>query len=125
MRFASVEDQSVGSLMSQALGDADKALLIDPSVPGIQQGLLRRALDQVDECDLVVGPTRKGACYLIGIDRGKASALTGLENGLPLSEDAVDAFARETGLSVRKLPELQCCESVEDYRHFYACGLLG
>jgi len=116
-------DSSIGALVDQAIAEgADKVLLLDPQVPGVTEAVLRNALNRLDESDLVVGPTHRGQCYLVGVDCGKAGSLDGFESGLPISENDLDNHAERTGLRVAKAPELRSCNNLEEFRHFYCSG---
>lgn len=116
-------NHSIGALVDQAIADgADKVLLLDPQVPGVTESVLRDALNRLDESDLVVGPTDCGQCYLVGLDCGKAGALSGFETSLPISENALDNHADGVGLRVAKAPELRSCNTLDEFRHFYCSG---
>lgn len=123
VKSVDASDRPIGVLVREAVdAGADKVVVVDPLVPGINQDVLRDAGEALDEADIVVGPTDCGHIYLLAVDCAKAAALDHLETGLPVSENTVDVFAQSANLDIAKLVELRSCNNLDDFRHLYCSG---
>lgn len=100
---------------------ARRVILIGSDCPGVDAGLVSRALAALDEHDLVLGPAHDGGYYLIGL----RAPVPQLFRGIAWSTEAVLgqtlAQARRLGLSVALLPRLRDVDTASDAR---AVGIL-
>jgi rSAM/selenodomain-associated transferase 1 len=100
---------------------ARRVIVIGSDCPGVDARLVSRAFVALDEDDLVLGPTRDGGYYLIGL---RAPALQ-LFRGIAWSTEAVLeqtlTRARQLELSTAVLPALRDVDTASDAR---ALGIL-
>ncbi|MDH4231490.1 MAG: TIGR04282 family arsenosugar biosynthesis glycosyltransferase [Nitrospirota bacterium] len=62
----------VGERMDNALKDlfgrgAEKAVVVGSDIPGLHRGIIGKAFQELDDCDVVIGPAMDGGYYLIGM----------------------------------------------------------
>ncbi|HVA66841.1 MAG TPA: TIGR04282 family arsenosugar biosynthesis glycosyltransferase [Elusimicrobiota bacterium] len=93
---------------------AEKALIIGSDAPRIHAGLLARALDSLDQNDIVLGPAADGGYYLIALKELRSD----LFHSIPWSTDkvleATIERAEHSGLKVSLLPSLADIDTFAD-----------
>ena len=66
-------DGDLGARMSRmfdrAFQAADRALVVGTDAPAVDDATIRRALEALDSADVVLGPSRDGGYYLLGLRR--------------------------------------------------------
>jgi rSAM/selenodomain-associated transferase 1 len=88
----------IGTRMAAALqsafaAGARRAVLVGSDIPGLDSGIINQAFVALAEHALVLGPSRDGGYYLIGLQNGQAELL------VPLLLDDM-AWSSETVLAV-------------------------
>ena len=75
-------DGDLGARMSRmfdrAFRTADRALVIGTDAPAVDAATIRRALEALDSADVVLGPSRDGGYYLLGLRRPRPSLFQGI-----------------------------------------------
>jgi len=113
----------LGSRMAHAfqlaLGSPyQSAIIIGTDIPGITVSLISTALKNLQNHDIVVGPTVDGGYYLIGL----RSPVPELFEQIPWSTDQVLSLTKEKAqslrLSVKVLPMLRDLDTMEDLQDF-------
>lgn len=129
LRVAAFEAQVAGGLGARLAAafqrhfdeGARRVIVIGSDCPGVDAGLVSRALAALDEHDLVLGPAHDGGYYLIGL----RAPVRQLFRSIAWSTKAVlgqtFARARQLGLSAVLLPRLRDVDTASDAR---AVGIL-
>ncbi len=92
-------------LLTGALNNgAQKALVMDSDSPTLPAAYLSQAFDLLDEADVVLGPTRDGGYYLIGLKQPQPQLLRQVQMSTPHVLSDTLALAESTGLTVSLLP---------------------
>jgi uncharacterized protein len=108
---------------------AGSVVLIGSDIPGIEAALLRQAFDALAESEVVLGPSRDGGYYLVGLTAAAAPrVLPLLFAEIRWSTETVLAETLErlgaNGRSVRLLPTLRDIDRPEDLALVKEMGLL-
>lgn len=108
---------------------AQRLVMIGTDCPALTAGLLQKAFEALERCDLVLGPASDGGYYLIGLSRFHAE----LFESMPWSTDRLLAQTLKTaeriGLTVELLPVLDDVDLPEDlsvweqHRHQQSCEI--
>ena len=116
----------IGRRMARALRDAgqqgaDAAVLVGSDIPGITTALLAGAFEKIGDQTVVLGPTRDGGYYLIGLSPptlAVASSSIFLEMGWGTSSVLPETCRRleQLGLSYHLLAPLDDVDRPEDLR---------
>lgn len=124
-------DGDLGRRMHAALSraldpPARRAVLIGTDIPEITAGILNRAFDHLGSHEMVLGPTRDGGYYLIGLAAASVfRALPAIFEGIAWSTDTVFAEtrrrARRMGLGPAVLPVLSDVDRPEDLAVWDKC----
>jgi hypothetical protein len=109
----------MASAFNKALGSPYRSVVvIGTDIPGINGPLLTRAVNRLQEHDVVLGPTIDGGYYLIGL----RSSVPDLFENMPWSTDQVYALTEKKikalGLSLEVLPKLRDLDTVADLDMF-------
>jgi hypothetical protein len=95
---------------------AGKAVIIASDVPDISADIVNRAMEALDCCDIVLGPSHDGGYYLLGMSKPHQE----LFQGIPWSSAEVMkrtlARAGEMGLTTYMLPALIDIDNFEDFK---------
>lgn len=107
----------MGKALRDALGNADRVVLVGSDCPGIEAGILEEAIDRLKDHDVVIGPSTDGGYYLIGCRRPPAEELF---TDIAWSTDSVLETTlkrcRELELSTTLLKPLSDIDKEEDLR---------
>lgn len=118
-------DGSLGSLLRQAYSTGlARVAVIDPLQPGVTARDLRRAFTALNTVDVAIGPTDGEGAYAVGVDKAKAAMFDKFQLQLPLSVNGLKSFAENNQLSSDVLPIRRKLEDLEDYVHFFNCGMI-
>jgi rSAM/selenodomain-associated transferase 1 len=94
------------------------AVVIGTDIPGITSTFLKMAGKNLEDYDVVLGPTVDGGYYLIGL----RTPMPELFEDIPWSTNRVFALTelkiREMGLKLKVLPMLRDLDTVEDLHVF-------
>ena len=92
-----------------------RAVLIGTDIPELRADHLRQAFDALGENDLVIGPSRDGGYWLIGLNR-PARLFEGIKWGTKAVLDQTLALANGQGLSVKELDYLTDIDTEEELK---------
>lgn len=117
--FRAQSDGDLGRRMLSAFrgafaAGADRAVTAGADCPLITPEILRQAFDRAADHDLVLGPSRDGGYYLIGLRRAIAELFEGIAWGTGEVFDRTMAIAKSMGLSVALLETLDDVDRPED-----------
>jgi rSAM/selenodomain-associated transferase 1 len=103
-------------------GNMRGAMLIGTDIPDIDGGTFDEAVQLLAEHDLVLGPTRDGGYYLVGLKGVEPAIFSEIEWGTsPVFESTV-AAAENAGLSIGLLPILADLDNLDDLEYFRKRG---
>jgi rSAM/selenodomain-associated transferase 1 len=92
----------------------DQAVIMDSDSPTLPADTLRRAFALLDSADVSLGPRDDGGYYLIGLKRLAPDLFLKVTMGTPNVARDTLARARESGLSVARLPDGYNIDQVDD-----------
>ena len=92
-----------------------RAVLIGTDIPELRADHLRQAFDALSENDLVIGPSRDGGYWLIGLNR-PARLFEGIKWGTKVVLGQTLALANGQGLSVKELDYLTDIDTEEELK---------
>lgn len=102
--------------LARALSDADAAMVLGADIPELSSGLLKKAAGLLSDHDAVLGPSRDGGYYLLGLAARAFSPA--LFRDMPWGTDLVLGLTGErlarAGLSVARLPVLADLDTAAD-----------
>jgi len=123
---------SLGDRMALAFASAfeeriDQAVLIGTDIPGITATTVESAYEDLDDADVVLGPSSDGGYYLIGLHRQAFAAgrklFEGIQWGAATVLDETLKLATVMGLQTRLLEELADVDFPEDLPIWEKTGL--
>ncbi|MGB5984625.1 MAG: TIGR04282 family arsenosugar biosynthesis glycosyltransferase [Desulfobacterales bacterium] len=102
------------------------AVLMGTDIPDITPEIITCAFDRLRQTDLVLGPTRDGGYYLIGMTSQSASRLLprifeGIAWSTPTVVAATREIARRLGATMTELPLLRDVDRPEDLAEWDRC----
>jgi uncharacterized protein len=104
-------------LLTQALANgSQRAVVMDSDSPTLPPGYISQAFERLADADVVIGPTRDGGYYLIGMKRPQSHLLRQVQMSTPHVLDDTLALAESTGLSVSLLPPWYDVDTMADLR---------
>jgi rSAM/selenodomain-associated transferase 2/rSAM/selenodomain-associated transferase 1 len=120
LQFMPQVNGDLGMRMEAALGEAirrghQRVLLVGTDVPGMTSGHLRDAFDALAEHDVVLGPSRDGGYWLVGV-RKPARIFDGISWGSDQVMDQTLDTARRRGLSTILLDPLNDIDTPVDLK---------
>jgi uncharacterized protein len=92
----------------------NRVVLIGSDIPGLNAKILKEAFSALQFHDLVLGPARDGGYYLIGMTRLFPFLFEGLPWGTPLVFKKTLGIAREAGLTLFLVDQLDDIDRPED-----------
>jgi rSAM/selenodomain-associated transferase 1 len=96
------------------VGGSARAVVIGADCPELTASVVERAFDQLAVHDLVLGPTRDGGYYLIGLARPARSLLEGISWSTDRVLAQTLARARAAGLRAAQLETLDDLDTPDD-----------
>jgi rSAM/selenodomain-associated transferase 1 len=104
-------------LLTQALASgSQRAVVMDSDSPTLPPEYISQAFERLTDADVVIGPTRDGGYYLIGMKRPQSHLLRQVQMSTPHVLDDTLALAESTGLSVSLLPPWYDVDTMADLR---------
>lgn len=91
-----------------------RVVIIGSDCPEINPHILRQAFTRLSEQDVVIGPSRDGGYYLLGMSSFYGALFGGIEWSTPAVFEQTKARIKELGLSWETLPMLNDIDTVED-----------
>ena len=102
-------------LLTETLtGGSQKAVVMDSDSPTLPADYLCRAFGLLDDADVVLGPTRDGGYYLIGLKQPQPHLLRQVQMSTPHVLSDTLTLAESTGLTVSLLPAWYDVDTIED-----------
>ena len=102
-------------LLTEALLDgSQRAVVMDSDSPTLPAAYLSQAFRELVEADVVLGPTRDGGYYLIGVKQPQPNLLRGVQMSTPHVLADTLALAEANGLSVSLLPTWYDVDTIGD-----------
>ncbi|MGH8002289.1 MAG: TIGR04282 family arsenosugar biosynthesis glycosyltransferase [Brasilonema sp.] len=93
---------------------AEKVLTIGTDCPDVNDQILAKAFEQLQQCDLVLGPAVDGGYYLIGLQRPIPELFINIDWGTSQVLHQTINIAQTLNLSVADLPPLADIDRPED-----------
>lgn len=93
-----------------------KAVIIASDTPDISADTVNRAMEALDGCDIVLGPSHDGGYYLLGMSRPHQELFRGIPWSSPEVTKRTLARAGEMGLTTYLLPVLIDIDNFEDFK---------
>jgi len=113
--------ERLDNLLSDALNaGAQRAIVMNSDGPTLPVAYLETAFDLLARDDVVIGPSRDGGYYLIGMKKNHAQLLRGVQMSTPRVLEDTLALAGESGISVSLLPTWYDVDTVADLEHLRA-----
>jgi len=104
-------------LLTEALaGGSPRAVVMDSDSPTLPHAYLSQAFERLNEVDVVIGPTRDGGYYLIGMNQPQPHLLRQVQMSTPHVLIDTLALAKATGLTVSLLPTWYDVDTITDLR---------
>jgi hypothetical protein len=101
--------------LTEGLRDGfEAAMCVGTDVPGLTTDHLEKAQKALDKAEVVVGPSRDGGYYLIGLKQPAPELFSGISWSTAHVLDATRAAADRAGLRVAELPGLNDVDTSED-----------
>lgn len=121
MELASQRGASLGErldhLLNEALaGGSPRAVVMDSDSPTLPHNYVIQAFERLNEADVVIGPTRDGGYYLIGMKQPQPHLLRQVQMSTPHVLTDTLALAEATSLTVSLLPTWYDVDTITDLR---------
>jgi hypothetical protein len=102
-------------LLTETLGNgSQRAVVMDSDSPSLPADYISQAFDQLTDADVVIGPTRDGGYYLIGMKHPQPHLLRQVQMSTPHVLADTLALAESTGLIVSLLPTWYDIDTIAD-----------
>lgn len=111
---ASLGDRLDHLLTEALLSGSQRAVVMDSDSPTLPAEYISQAFDQLTEADVVIGPTRDGGYYLIGMKQPQPHLLREVQMSTPRVLADTLALAESTGLAVSLLPAWYDVDTIDD-----------
>ncbi len=109
--------EQLDHLLTRALANgSQRAVVMDSDSPTLPPEYISQAFERLADADVVIGPTRDGGYYLIGMKRPQPHLLRQVQMSTPHVLDDTLALAKSTGLSVSLLPPWYDVDTMADLR---------
>jgi rSAM/selenodomain-associated transferase 1 len=104
-------------LLTGALGNGSRrAVVMDSDSPTLPATHIAQAFEHLADADVVLGPTRDGGYYLIGLKQPQPHLLRDVQMSTPQVLSDTLALAESTGLTVSLLPAWYDVDTIADLR---------
>jgi hypothetical protein len=125
MQLLCQQGESLGDrldhLLTQALHNgAGRAVVMDSDSPTLPPEYLSQAFEKLQENDVVLGPTRDGGYYLIGMNKPHPQLLKEVQMSTPNVLSDTLALAKKSNLKVSLLPEWYDIDTVAELSQLHA-----
>ncbi|GMH40829.1 hypothetical protein BSKO_08733 [Bryopsis sp. KO-2023] len=126
-----VQDKDLGVRIFSALhqvleGGAKKAIIIGTDIPDISTDIISRAYDGLDDHQAVIGPSKDGGYYLLGLTKTDENLFQGIEWSTSTVFSSQLENIEQLGMSATLphfLPNLQDIDTIEDLKSWVdTCG---
>ena len=107
--------ERLDNLLTEALANgAQRAVVMDSDSPTLPAAYLSQAFERLAHADVVLGPTRDGGYYLIGLKQPQPHLLRQVQMSTPNVLSDTLKLADATGLSVSLLPSWYDVDTIAD-----------
>jgi uncharacterized protein len=108
----------LGARLDHAFGELlraldDRVVIMGADCPGLDAAALRSAFEALESRDLVLGPTRDGGYYLVGLRRPAPQIFRGIAWSTEQVLDQTLERARDAKLTIAALDELEDLDTPE------------
>lgn len=102
-------------LLTEALvSGSERSVVMDSDSPTLPPEYISQAFDQLTDMDVVIGPTRDGGYYLIGMKEPQSHLLREVQMSTPHVLADTLALAESSGLTVSLLPTWYDVDTIGD-----------
>ena len=98
----------------------DKVILIGSDCPTLKASILQKAFEELETNDVVIGPSKDGGYYLIGMSSFNPEVLDNIKWSTELVLSQTEERAEENNLSLAKLEYLNDIDTEEDWNEYLA-----
>lgn len=121
--------EHLGERMSDSFRSAfengfKKAVIIGSDCPDLTTDKIESSFGLLDDHDMVIGPSFDGGYYLLGLRKYHPELFSGIEWSSSKVLNTTIQIAKNLDLKVRKLPELNDIDTIEDLRSSSISNLL-
>jgi rSAM/selenodomain-associated transferase 1 len=110
--------ERLDNLLTEALASgSQRVVVMDSDSPTLPVGYISQAFEQLADADVVLGPTRDGGYYLIGLKQPQPHLLRQVQMSTPHVLSDTLALAEATGLTVALLPTWYDVDTIADLYH--------
>lgn len=113
-RGASLGERLDHLLTEALLGGSRRAVVMDSDSPTLPTAYLQQAFEDLANADVVLGPTRDGGYYLIGVKQPQPRLLREVQMSTPRVLADTVALAEASGLTVSLLPAWYDVDTIEE-----------
>jgi uncharacterized protein len=119
MRLTCQSGEFLGERLDHLLVEAfasgsERAVVMDSDSPTLPAEYVSRAFDQLTQADVVLGPTRDGGYYLIGMKQPQSHLLRQVQMSTPYVLADTLALAEASHLTVSLLPTWYDVDTIDD-----------
>lgn len=117
--YSPQEGDNLGSRMENAFekvfsSGAEKAVIIGTDVPDLSKNIIEEAFKTLDDNDIVIGPSKDGGYYLLGMKKIYPELFNGIEFSTNTVFNETINQIEKLNLSFCTLPELQDIDTEDD-----------
>jgi uncharacterized protein len=126
-KVAVQEGKSLGERLDNAFrkvfeNGARKVVIIASDVPDLSAKIMKEAIDDLDNCDVVIGPCYDGGYYLIGMRELNKKLFMGIAWGTDRVYRQTLDSAKSNGLTILRMPILIDIDTEADLRRWSLIG---
>ncbi|TDT38627.1 hypothetical protein DES49_2611 [Halospina denitrificans] len=118
--------EDLGARMTRALrwgiGSAGRAIIVGSDCPSVDADYIGKALEGLENADVVIGPADDGGYVLIGARTTTDAMLAGIDWGTPRAFEQTCRRLRQEGLRYQCLAPLWDVDEPEDWARFLSVG---
>jgi rSAM/selenodomain-associated transferase 1 len=92
----------------------EKVIVLMPDCPNIKDVLIKKAFNELNDNDIVIGPTTDGGFYLLGLKKLHLSLFENKEYSTPTVTEELKTEAKNLNLSLVELPTFTDVDTEED-----------
>lgn len=112
--------ERVLSAIEQFGFESENVILIDTDTPFLSSSLIKEAFDSLTDHELVIGPSKDGGYYLIGMGRKCTELFTEIPWGTERVFKVTIEKAESKNFSIKLLPTLVDIDKREDAEEFFS-----
>ena len=110
--------ERLDNLLTEALASgSQRVVVMDSDSPTLPVAYISQAFEKLTDADVVLGPTRDGGYYLIGLKQPQSHLLRQVQMSTPHVLSDTLSLAEATGLTVALLPAWYDVDTIADLHH--------